>query len=84
MYDYIPPELISLYITDHDDFGGLNPSYVYRLLSEYYDPDDLYYEESAEVGDGSGDDGGDDFDDDDDNDGSGDSDDDSAGNNDAD
>lgn len=36
-YDYVQPELVSLYITN---FGGHNPSYVYRLLAEYYHPDD--------------------------------------------
>jgi translation initiation factor eIF-2B subunit beta len=34
-YDYIPPELISLFVTDHGH--GFMPSYVYRMLSEYYD-----------------------------------------------
>jgi translation initiation factor eIF-2B subunit beta len=32
-FDYIPPELISLLITDH---GQFMPSYVYRQLSEFY------------------------------------------------
>ncbi|KAJ9514734.1 hypothetical protein QJQ45_028387 [Haematococcus lacustris] len=32
-FDYIPPHLISLFITDT---GGYTPSYVYRLLTEYY------------------------------------------------
>ena len=32
-YDYIPPELVSLLVTDT---GGYTPSYVYRLLTEYY------------------------------------------------
>ncbi len=32
-YDYIPPELVDLYITNT---GGHQPSYVYRLLGEYY------------------------------------------------
>eukprot|EP00898_Chlorokybus_atmophyticus_P002746 jgi/Chlat1/3472/Chrsp23S03674 len=36
-FDYIPPHLISLFITDT---GGHNPSYVYRLLAEYYSPED--------------------------------------------
>jgi len=36
-YDYVPAELISLYITN---FGGHSPSYVYRLLAEYYNPSD--------------------------------------------
>ena len=31
--DYIPPELVSLFITNA---GGHNPSYIYRLLAEYY------------------------------------------------
>ncbi len=37
MFDYIPPELISLFVTDT---GGYTPSYVYRLLAEYYTRDD--------------------------------------------
>lgn len=35
--DYVPPELISLFITDT---GGHTPSYVYRLLAEYYTRED--------------------------------------------
>ena len=37
-YDYIPPDLVSLLITDHH--GGHNPSYVYRLLAEFYSAED--------------------------------------------
>uniref|UniRef100_A0A6B2L8X3 Translation initiation factor eIF2B subunit beta n=1 Tax=Arcella intermedia TaxID=1963864 RepID=A0A6B2L8X3_9EUKA len=36
-WDYVPPELVSLYITNS---GGHNPTYIYRLLSEFYHPDD--------------------------------------------
>eukprot|EP00250_Pteridium_aquilinum_P015954 c22857_g2_i2 orf=281-1489(-) len=36
-FDYIPPELVSLFITD---MGGHNPSYIYRLVAEYYSPED--------------------------------------------
>lgn len=36
-FDYIPPELVSLFITNQ---GGHNPSYIYRLLSEYYNAED--------------------------------------------
>lgn len=36
-FDYIPPELVSLYITD---VGGKMSSYLYRLLSEYYSLED--------------------------------------------
>lgn len=32
-YDYVPPHLVSLFVTDT---GGYTPSYVYRLLAEYY------------------------------------------------
>eukprot|EP01025_Chloroclados_australasicus_P046169 TRINITY_DN5092_c0_g1_i4.p2 TRINITY_DN5092_c0_g1~~TRINITY_DN5092_c0_g1_i4.p2 ORF type:complete len:423 (-),score=64.03 TRINITY_DN5092_c0_g1_i4:140-1408(-) len=32
-HDYVPPELISLMVTDG---GGFTPQYVYRLLTEYY------------------------------------------------
>ncbi|KNC83853.1 hypothetical protein SARC_03910 [Sphaeroforma arctica JP610] len=37
LYDYVPPNLISLYVTNS---GGHAPTYIYRLLSEYYHPDD--------------------------------------------
>ncbi len=36
-YDYIPPELVDLYITNT---GGHQTSYVYRLLLDMYDPRD--------------------------------------------
>eukprot|EP00798_Chlamydomonas_sp_ICE-L_P015682 gene15682-21788_t len=36
-FDYIPPHLVSLFITDT---GGYTPSYVYRLLTEYYSRED--------------------------------------------
>jgi len=36
-FDYVPPDLVSLLITN---IGGNHPSYVYRLLQEYYHPDD--------------------------------------------
>jgi translation initiation factor eIF-2B subunit beta len=35
--DYVEPGLIDLLITDT---GGYTPSYVYRLLSEYYSRED--------------------------------------------
>jgi translation initiation factor 2B subunit (eIF-2B alpha/beta/delta family) len=37
MYDYVAPELVSLFVTDT---GGYQGSYVYRLLAEYYTRDD--------------------------------------------
>lgn len=37
-WDYVPPELVSLYITN---FGAYSPTYVYRLLAEYYHPEDM-------------------------------------------
>ncbi|KAK3917362.1 Translation initiation factor eIF-2B subunit beta [Frankliniella fusca] len=37
VFDYVPPELITLFISNT---GGHAPSYVYRLLSELYHPDD--------------------------------------------
>ncbi len=38
-YDYIPPELVDLYITN---IGGHQPSYIYRLVGEYYHtPDEM-------------------------------------------
>ena len=44
-YDYIPPNLVDLYITN---MGGLQPSYIYRLLAEYYHRDDLIISPSDE------------------------------------
>ena len=38
MFDYVPPELISLFVTDT---GGYTPSYIYRLLAEYYTREDF-------------------------------------------
>ncbi|XP_002740976.1 translation initiation factor eIF2B subunit beta-like [Saccoglossus kowalevskii] len=37
VYDYVPPELVTLFISN---LGGNAPSYVYRLLSEMYHADD--------------------------------------------
>ncbi|KAL1811701.1 hypothetical protein ACET3Z_021766 [Daucus carota] len=37
-FDYVPPKLVSLFITDT---GGHNPSYMYRLIADYYSADDL-------------------------------------------
>jgi len=39
-FDYIPPELVSLFVTDH---GCHTPSFIYRLLEEYYDTEDYQY-----------------------------------------
>ncbi len=40
VFDYVPPELISLFVTDT---GGYTPSYVYRLLAEYYSREDYTF-----------------------------------------
>ncbi|XP_073123844.1 uncharacterized protein [Henckelia pumila] len=37
-FDYVPPNLVSLFITD---IGGHNPSYMHQLISEYYSVYDL-------------------------------------------
>jgi translation initiation factor eIF-2B subunit beta len=37
VHDYIRPELINLYVTN---VGSFQPSYIYRLLAEYYHNDD--------------------------------------------
>nr|DAD29398.1 TPA_asm: hypothetical protein HUJ06_030866 [Nelumbo nucifera] len=37
-FDYVPPNLVSLFITDT---GGHNPSYMYRLIADYYSAEDL-------------------------------------------
>ncbi|XP_075222859.1 eukaryotic translation initiation factor 2B subunit beta isoform X1 [Lycorma delicatula] len=39
VFDYVPPELVTLFISNT---GGHAPSYVYRLLSELYHPDDNF------------------------------------------
>lgn len=36
-YDYISPDLVTLFVTN---IGGHNPSYIYRLLNEFYYPQD--------------------------------------------
>ena len=36
-FDYVPPELVTLFISN---IGGNAPSYMYRLISELYHPDD--------------------------------------------
>ena len=43
VHDYIPPQLIDLYVTN---IGGFQPSYIYRLLAECYHSDDweAFYE----------------------------------------
>lgn len=38
LFDYVPPELVNLFIFN---IGGNAPSYVYRMLSEYYHEDDF-------------------------------------------
>ncbi|EDV23474.1 uncharacterized protein TRIADDRAFT_58132 [Trichoplax adhaerens] len=38
VFDYVPPELVELFITNT---GGIAPSYVYRLVREMYHPDDV-------------------------------------------
>jgi translation initiation factor eIF-2B subunit beta len=37
-FDYIPPELVDLYVTNT---GAHQPSYIYRMLAEYYNPNDV-------------------------------------------
>ncbi|RHZ65124.1 hypothetical protein Glove_319g118 [Diversispora epigaea] len=37
-YDYVSPELVNLFITNT---GGHPPSYLYRLINENYDPEDI-------------------------------------------
>ena len=38
-YDYVPPEMISLYITNQ---GGYTPKYIYSIFTEFYAQDDIY------------------------------------------
>lgn len=37
LFEYVPPDLVSLFISNT---SGYSPSYVYRLLSELYHPED--------------------------------------------
>ncbi|XP_078442077.1 nagB/RpiA/CoA transferase-like superfamily protein [Wolffia australiana] len=37
-FDYVPPNLVSLFITET---GGYNPSYMYRLIADYYSAHDV-------------------------------------------
>ncbi|XP_039024656.1 translation initiation factor eIF-2B subunit beta-like [Hibiscus syriacus] len=46
-FDYVPPKLVSLFITDT---GGHNPSYMYRLIADYYSADDLVMQRRATSG----------------------------------
>ncbi|XP_050946273.1 uncharacterized protein LOC103503289 isoform X2 [Cucumis melo] len=43
-FDYVPPSLVSLFITDT---GGHNSSYMYRLIADYYSADDLVIKRSS-------------------------------------
>ncbi|XP_058107022.1 uncharacterized protein LOC131250749 isoform X2 [Magnolia sinica] len=43
-FDYVPPKLVSLFITDT---GGHNPSYMYRLIADYYSADDLVVQQRS-------------------------------------
>ncbi|KAL5573214.1 hypothetical protein UlMin_022811 [Ulmus minor] len=46
-FDYVPPKLVSLFITDT---GGYNPSYMYRLIADYYSADDLVVQRRTATG----------------------------------
>ncbi|CAN0863480.1 Translation initiation factor eIF-2B subunit beta [Linum grandiflorum] len=46
-FDYVPPKVVSLFITDT---GGHNPSYMYRLISDYYSADDLVVQRGHAAG----------------------------------
>lgn len=46
-FDYVPPHLISLFVTD---MGGYTPSYVYRLLAEFYDRKDYLLSKQLVMG----------------------------------
>lgn len=45
VFDYVPPDLVPLFIFN---IGGNSPSYVYRLVSELYHPDD--YDLTRQIG----------------------------------
>lgn len=46
-YDYVPPELVSLFVTDN---GGAQPSYIYRLLAENYSREDDHLDPAPQRG----------------------------------
>ncbi|KAL5578814.1 hypothetical protein UlMin_011256 [Ulmus minor] len=46
-FDYVPPKLVSLFITDA---GGYNPSYMYQLIADYYSADDLVVQRRTATG----------------------------------
>ncbi|KAM7268358.1 hypothetical protein ACFE04_010524 [Oxalis oulophora] len=46
-FDYVPPNLVSLFITDT---GGHIPSYMYRLIGDYYSADDLVVQQRPASG----------------------------------
>jgi len=37
LYDYVPPELVDLYITN---LGGHSPTYLYRIVADHYSAED--------------------------------------------
>lgn len=37
LFDYVPPNVVNLFVSN---IGSNAPSYIYRLLSEYYHADD--------------------------------------------
>ncbi|KAI3905536.1 hypothetical protein MKX01_036445 [Papaver californicum] len=46
-FDYVPPKLVSLFITDT---RGHNPSYMYRLIADYYSADDFVVQRRTALG----------------------------------
>ncbi|QCD95706.1 translation initiation factor eIF-2B subunit beta [Vigna unguiculata] len=46
-FDYVPPDLVSLFITGT---GGHNPSYMYRLIADYYSAADLVVKQRPTTG----------------------------------
>lgn len=40
-FDYIPPEMVSIYITDHESKNPTS-SYIYSLFSEFYSQEDYF------------------------------------------
>ncbi|KUJ15688.1 translation initiation factor-like protein eIF-2B subunit beta [Mollisia scopiformis] len=40
LYDYVPPDLVDLYITN---LGSHAPSYLYRIVADHYKPEDVNF-----------------------------------------
>ncbi|KFY31041.1 hypothetical protein V493_01453 [Pseudogymnoascus sp. VKM F-4281 (FW-2241)] len=47
LFDYVPPELVDLYITN---LGAHAPSYLYRIVADHYKPEDTNFHNPERLG----------------------------------